>query len=152
MADQLPSQPAISVNTAVSRVRDPQFRDVYANASYTGLSPFDLTLTFSKNTDFSGQMVQVDQVSVVVSPQHFKALVKSLSETLVAYEKVFGELKIPDSETTPALNAEQLEATIQSTRAAQRAAAATGEPTASPANEKKPPAKQSRGARKVKVT
>jgi hypothetical protein len=114
MADKAGSEP--TTTPAVPRVRDPQFREVYANASFTGLSPFDITLIFAKATDIGGQTVQVDQVSVTVSPQHFKALCKSLNETLKAYENTFGELKIPDSDISPSRDAAQIEQLIRATR------------------------------------
>jgi Protein of unknown function (DUF3467) len=139
-AAQLPANPLIN------RVRDPQFRDVYANGSLVQLSPFDVTLIFMKNTDFAGQTVQVDQASVAMSPQHFKALVKSLNETLTAYEHSFGTLNIPDMDIQPTFNASQIEKNIQTSREAKKEAM---EAMVS-STEKKPPSKQSRGVRKAK--
>lgn len=141
MANEHVSQPV--PNLVVGRIRDPQFRDVYSNSSLVALSPFDITLIFSKNTDFSGQQMQVDQVAVAMSPQHFKALVKSLTETLTAYERAFGSLTIPDADISPIFDANQLEEKIQEGRAKTQEMRAMASSTA-----KKPPAKQSRGAPK----
>ena len=58
---------------------------------------------FAKATDVGGgQTVQVDQVAVTVSPQHFKALCNSFVETLKAYENSFGELRILQADVAPA--------------------------------------------------
>jgi hypothetical protein len=133
-------------NPLISRIRDPQFRDVYANGSLVQLSPFDIALVFMKNTDFTGKTVQVDQVTVTMSPQHFKALVKSLNETLTAYEQSFGALTIPESDIQPAFSASQIQERIQIGRDAKKEAVKAMVSS----TEKKPPAKRSRGARKAK--
>jgi hypothetical protein len=99
-----------------------------------------------RNADFAGQAVQIDQVSVAMSPQHFKALVKSLTETLTAYERSFGTLTIPDADIQPAFNASQIEEQIQVGREAKKEAMKAMVSSI----ETKPPAKRSRGARKVK--
>jgi hypothetical protein len=88
--------------TQILRVRDPQYRDIYANNSQTNIGPFDLSILFQKASEIvPGQMGIVDQVLVSLSPQHFKALVRSLNETLSAYESVFGELSISEADTAP---------------------------------------------------
>lgn len=94
-----------------------------------------------------GQTVQVDQVAVTVSPQHFKALCKSLNETLMAYENAFGKLNIPDSDITPSRDAAQIERMIQKVRD-ERAGIAQegGDSTTSSSTGKKRPSKRSRGA------
>jgi len=98
-----------------------------------------------RNADFSGQPVQVDQVAVAMSPQHFKALVKSLNETLTAYERTFGALTIPESDIQPTFNASQIEENIQAGREARKAATEAMVSSI----EKKPPSKRSRGAGKA---
>ena len=97
-----------------------------------------------KNTDFTGQTVQVDQVSVTMSPQHFKALVKSLNETLTAFEHTFGALTIPDADIQPTFSASQIEEKIQIGREAKKEAMKA----MASSTETKPPSKRSRGARK----
>ena len=129
-------------NPLISRIRDPQFRDVYANGSVVQLSPFDVTLVFMRNADFAGQAVQIDQVSVAMSPQHFKALVKSLNETLVAYERSFGALNSPDSDIEPTFSARQIEERIQVGREAKKEQVKA----MASSTEKKPPSKRSRAA------
>jgi transcriptional regulator with XRE-family HTH domain len=63
------------------------------------------------------EMGIADQVAVTFSPQHFKALVKSLSETLQAYEASFGALTISDADTAPIRNAAEILAMIQAAKA-----------------------------------
>src|SRR5277367_5885224 len=105
-------QPAAPV-----RARDPQFREVYSNASLTSLSPFDISVLFQKNTEIApGQYGPVDMVSVTFSPQHFKAVVRSLAETLAAYELSFGELKIPDEDTRPSKSTSEIVALVQANK------------------------------------
>jgi hypothetical protein len=142
MADPASSQP---ITSGIPRIRDPEFREVYANASLTALSPFDITLTFAKSSDVAGQAMQIDQVSVTVSPQHFKALCGSLVETLKAYEASFGELTIPDSDIRPLRDAEQMAQLIKENR---DKTAAAREALISSSTEKKPPGKRSRAVRK----
>ena len=62
------------------------------------------------------QQGAIDQVTVTMSPQHFKSFVRSLDETLVAYEKAFGALSISDSDTAPQRNAEQILEIIEQVR------------------------------------
>jgi hypothetical protein len=87
----------------------------------------------------TGQQVLLDQISVTMSPQHFKNLCRSLAETLQAYEAVFGTLQIQDAITAPGTKAEALEKMLRD-----RMASAPN-PASSP-NEKKRPSKRSRGA------
>jgi len=142
MADQPNTQPT-PVAGGIPRVRDPQFRETYANASFVGIGPFDLTLTFSKTSDFTGQPMQVDQVSVTMSPQHFKGFCRSLIETLKAYEKLFGDLKIPDTDTRPTRDAAQIEELIKVARSGGTVLPAPKAESSS--TEKKLPSRRSRG-------
>jgi hypothetical protein len=123
----------------VLRVRDPQYRDTYANSSQTNIGPFDLSILFQKASEIvPGQMGVVDQVSVSFSPQHFKALVRSLNETLAAYESAFGELNISDADTAPQKTAPEVVAMVNDSRKARNAATSSNEPLR--------PSKRSRGA------
>jgi hypothetical protein len=107
----------VAVAASLPRVRDPQFREVYSNVSLTMLGGFDITLLFQKQTEIApGQSVVMDQVAVILAPQHFKALIRSLNETLTAYEKVFGALTIPDADTAPRKSAEEIEKIVRGAR------------------------------------
>ena len=81
------------------------------------MSPYDLTLYFSKATDIGGgQAALVDQIAVIMSPQHFKQFCVALNETLKAYENVFGELKISQADIQPATTAEHIEKMLNEAR------------------------------------
>jgi len=104
------------LNTAL-RLRDPQYRDVYSNGSSISISPFDVSIIFQKMSEVSpGQPGLVDQVGVTLSPQQFKALVRSLSETLKAFEESFGGLTIPESDTRPTKTADEISKSIAEAR------------------------------------
>ena len=119
------------------RGRDPQYREVYSNMTLSHLSPFDITILFQKASEVvPGQMGAMDQVAVTFSPQHFKALVKSLSETLQAYETAFGALTISDADIAPMRNAAEIVAILQAVKAK----------TQPSSTEPKPRAKRSRAA------
>lgn len=96
----------------------------------------------------AGQRMMIDQVGVAMSPQHFKTFCLAANATLEAYERVFGELKIPESDLQPSHNADQLEKMLQDAR--EKGAAARSAMVSSP-TEKEPPAKRSRAARKGKA-
>ncbi len=101
----------------VSRFRDPQYREVYSNVSMTSLSPFDITIVFQKMMEVApGQPAIVDQVAVSFSPQQFKALVKSFTETINGYESAYGELTIPAEDIAPQRTASEVGAAIQAAR------------------------------------
>src|SRR5271168_589498 len=105
------------------RAKDPQFREIYSNATLTSLSPFDISVLFQKNTEISpGQYGPIDMIAVTFSPQHFKSVVRSLIETLAAYELSFGELNIPDEDTKPLKDRTELAALVQSAKERARAA------------------------------
>lgn len=151
MADETNTEPAVGA-PGLPRVRDQQFRELYSNASFTSLGPFDVTITFAKTGDFGGQVVVVDQVSVAMSPQHFKSFCLSVTETLTAYETVFGALAIPDSDVAPTMLAPQIAKSIREAR--ERAAAIRARlnlpAPATSSTEKKRPSRRSRGASQQK--
>lgn len=103
-------------------------------------------------SDVAGQKILFDQANVSMSPQHFKNFCLAANATLEAYERVFGELKIPDSDITPPASVDQIEKMLLSAReqaTAQRAVVVASmnvgvTPPSSTA--KKRPAKRSRGA------
>lgn len=109
--------PNVVVSTQLPRARDPLYREVYSNLSLTMLGTFDVTMLFQKQSEIApGQPVALDQVAVVMAPQHFKALLRSLNETLAAYEAVYGALTIPDQDTAPRKSAADIEKAVRSAR------------------------------------
>jgi hypothetical protein len=111
------------------------------------MTPYDVTVFFTKGTDIGGgQNALVDQVAVIMSPQHFKQFCLSANESLKAYERVFGELTIPAADIEPATKAEKIESMLIDARA--KAAAIRKsinvDPTTS-STEKKRPSRRSHG-------
>jgi len=138
MADAAAVQPS---QPMVPRVRDQQFREIYSNSSITAVGPFDITITIQKTSEISpGQLGVTDQCTVTMSPQHFKAFVRSAAETLSAYERGFGALTISDADSAPIRSAEEIVGMINAARSA-HAASTSSSPTEPP-----PPSKRSRGA------
>lgn len=146
MADEANIQPM--ANTGVPRLRDQQFREVYANGTFTGMTPYDITLFFTKATDIGGgQNALVDQVAVIMSPQHFKQFCRSVSKSLKAYETVFGELNIPEGDIEPATKAQKIESMLIEARAKAAALRSSiNAPNSTSSTEKKRPSARSRGA------
>ncbi|HEY1941423.1 MAG TPA: DUF3467 domain-containing protein [Roseiarcus sp.] len=131
------------------RTRDQQFRELYANSSQTHVSPFDITLLFQKNSELvPGQMGATDLVSVTMSPQHFKAFVKSAAVTLEAYESTFGKLAISETDTTPLRTAAEVQSALETARTNARAAVAAAINPSSTVLP--PPSQQSHGASRKK--
>jgi hypothetical protein len=83
-----------------------------------------------------------------MSPQHFKGFCRSVNETLKAYEKVFGTLTIPDSETKPMTEAAEIEKMILETQRKQEEHRQSIRDASSSSNEKPRPSRRSRAARK----
>ena len=132
MANTDNPSPSTPVQQQLTRVRDPQYRDLYSNATMVGMTPFDLTVTFQRNGEIApGIPGSVDLVGVSMSPQNLKALIRVLSETFSAYEKVFGQVAIPDQDTRPTSDAIRIEAQLQEARsrvAAQQITASSNGP------------------------
>jgi hypothetical protein len=81
------------------------------------MSAFDISMIFQKGTEITPSVVGLlDLVNVTMSPQQYKAFVRASNETLAAYEKVFGKLTLPDQDTQPVRNADQISATINDLR------------------------------------
>jgi hypothetical protein len=98
------------------------------------LTAFDISIIFTKIGEMAGQPVMVEQATVTVSPQHFKALLRSMEQTLTAFENVFGKLQIPDADTQSTTSAAQIQEQIL--QAKKRAKP----PVAAPTEESPPPA------------
>jgi hypothetical protein len=140
-------QPKIAVPAMLARGRDQQFREIYSNATQTQMGPYDITIIIQKTTEIApGVPGVVDQCAVSFSPQHFKAFVRGLSETLAAYEQSFGELTIPDADTAPKKTAAEISAMIDEARKSGQLNPITS------STEPPPPSKRSRGAAPKKET
>ncbi len=63
----------------------------YTNSVSVGLSFTDIIMKIGINIDNS----VTSEAIIFMSPQHAKLLNQVLNETLITYEKQFGEIKIP---------------------------------------------------------
>jgi len=117
------------VPATMTRLRDPQYRELYSNSNLVALSPFDITITFQKVGEaIPGQHSVYDLVSITMSPQQFKGLLRVAGETLAAYENVFGALTISDKDVARTKTAAQIEALLHRNRDTVRPAPAEPQP------------------------
>ncbi len=70
------------------------FREIYTNGVRLGITPWDIRIIFSCTKLINSQPVNEDQVSMVMSPQHMKAMQKHFDAMIQSYEENFG--LIPD--------------------------------------------------------
>jgi hypothetical protein len=79
-------------------VRASDYRTIYANATRIGLSAYDVRLTFGIIVEAEpGKAVNQDQITVIMSPQHAKAVIKIMQDNLPIWEAQYG--KMPDAKT-----------------------------------------------------
>ena len=108
-----------NANITAPRIRAPDYKEVYSNSSVNSLTPFDVTICFQRLSELApGQVCVLDQVSVTMAPQHFKAVVRSMVEVLAAYEASFGRLEISDADTAPGKSASEISKMIDDNRKA----------------------------------
>src|ERR1700737_342643 len=85
-------------------VEEPPVVSLYCNGSRLAFGIYDFRLLFSEVMMTSGgEFVQVDRVSVVMSPQHAKRFVESVASKVREYEERFGAIP----EETPDDNEEE---------------------------------------------
>jgi hypothetical protein len=138
-------QPQVTVPATLTRVRDQQYRELYSNVTQTQMGPYDITILIQKATEIvPGVPGVIDQCAVSFSPQHFKALVRGLNETLAAYEQSFGELTISDADTAPKRTAAEISSIIDEARKSGQLNPLTS------STEQPPLSKRSRGAAQKK--
>jgi hypothetical protein len=77
------------------QVRAEHYRDIYANACVVSVGHYDFNILFNQVKELDGEQVAESQTKVYLSPQQFKALTLVCVNSLEAYEKVFGEQKLP---------------------------------------------------------
>lgn len=79
-------------------VRGENTLSVYANNSNVQLSVYDVQLNFGRGRPATGGGVEVDEVAtIMMSPQHAKALTRGLARAITEYEARFGSISIPDT-------------------------------------------------------
>lgn len=61
---------------------------IYSNFINVGMTEFDMVLDVNyRNGQYAEELCQI-----AMSPQHFKALVRAMNQTLLQYEALFGPL------------------------------------------------------------
>ena len=68
------------------------FRKIYSNATRMALSLWDIQVTFSQGVSGPDGQVMEDEVCVIMSPQHAKALLNNWQSTIDKYEEIFGSI------------------------------------------------------------
>lgn len=126
----------------VERTRSSTYATVYSNRVNVRIAQFDIALTIAQVVPGqTGAAVVEEHFTVMMSPHHFKALVRAATNSLNVWERTFGEVTIPDM--APEHSAEKV---IERIRAKMKAI--TG--GAASSTEKKRPSKRSRGAAREK--
>jgi len=88
---------AIGSRKDQARVKGDRFQSVYANNVAVGFSNFDANLVFGEIVDERDDQPVIEEIlKVNMSRELAKALAVILGQHLVAWEKQFGVIKIPD--------------------------------------------------------
>ncbi len=74
------------------------FRTVYSNGTVMGISPWDVQITFSQSSGIGDGRKVLDEVTIIQSPVHAKAMLKSLAKTIAIYEQGFGVIYEPEKD------------------------------------------------------
>jgi hypothetical protein len=92
------TQPASSID----QIKAPLFRSLYANNTMIAMSTFDFSLIFGEITGSIEGRLQIEQhTKIIMSPLHAKVLAKIFADNVDAYEKQFGEIKVPGQPVVP---------------------------------------------------
>lgn len=88
------------------RIRTARFERAYANSIALGFSQWDVSLLFGELTgqEEEGKVVIEETVQVILTREMAKALAGILLQHLAAFEKRYGEIRIPvleQAEETP---------------------------------------------------
>jgi hypothetical protein len=81
---------------AIEPKRSPHYRSLYANNTSVGVSTFDFSLVFGEIVGATEGKLQVEEhTKIIMSPLHAKVLAQVFMDNVAAYEKQFGEIKLP---------------------------------------------------------
>jgi len=74
-------------------VRSPNFQTIYSNVVRAGFTPWDVRVTLGQVIEPEISTTQTEeQVTFVMSPQHFKAMLNVLNKVLATWETQFGQV------------------------------------------------------------
>ena len=89
-------------NPQVRIVKDPDYREGYANSVQVRVSFWDFFLQFGKIGGQTPEEVELNvSQGIYLSPQQAKALQTVLAENLKQYEQAFGEIKFDANRARP---------------------------------------------------
>jgi len=83
----------------IELVKAPDFKHIYSNHANFVTGVFDFSIIFGEivEIDKAKQIAKVEQrVRIAMSPIQAKLFVSSFDQQIKAYEKNFGEIKMPD--------------------------------------------------------
>ncbi len=92
-----PAEPQVEIETA----RSERFVVLYANNAEIETSVWDFRLTFGELRKAGSKLVAEQSATIIMSPQHAKALAGVLASNVREYEKKVGEIKLPMREEAP---------------------------------------------------
>ena len=72
----------------------PGYVDVYANTAQGAYTPWDVQITFGRLDTLDNEPAIAELVTVVMSPQHAKALLRVLESAIRGFEGKHGEIKL----------------------------------------------------------
>ncbi|MDR3750533.1 MAG: DUF3467 domain-containing protein [Terracidiphilus sp.] len=92
------NEPFLLDINALELTNPDSIQPVYSNNANLAIAPWDIRIIFSEivTTSKPGEAFNVLRAHIVMNPAHAKALVDALAKTIEAYEKQFGEIKIPN--------------------------------------------------------
>ena len=88
---------SLAVHFSGTTIKAPDYKVAYCNTLRMGAGPYDIQMMFGAIRERNGPDDQVveEQMLVIISPQHAKAMFNSLRITIETYETNFGI--IPDA-------------------------------------------------------
>lgn len=82
------------------------YKEIYIDGARVGITAWDMRIIFSLTRMTTVDSTNEDLVSVIMSPQHMKAMLKHLDASVGAFEAAFGPIpEIADGATEKALAA-----------------------------------------------
>lgn len=117
-------------------VRSDNYVSIYANQAEVGFSAWDIQISLVQIHGRTPDMVGEELATVIMSPQHAKALVIPLLSTVIQYEETYGLLRVQGQPPIPL--ADLLTQTADKVKALSQQAAAGGQ-----GKEAEPPASKS---------
>jgi|SRR5271157_1208444 len=105
MADDATKAPDVSGLFQIKRVLNPNRPVIYTNNAFVMMNQWDLQVSFALVHEVAiGEFGSVDEVTVIMTPEHALAFSKALQRTLDIYASTQGAIRIikpPEVPITP---------------------------------------------------